>query len=149
MGAEPDGNSLIHIKDFSERRHSRRRGSLAFSPDGRLLATAEDGIIKLWAMPSTEEIGSFSGHDHISIYLAFSADGRTLGSISDDATVRLWHVATRRELLRFWHPHEDKDFLANALEFSRDGSSLVARRISEVGPITWLYYAPALMGDHR
>jgi WD40 repeat protein len=139
-----ESNALVHVKSFSERRHSRRHGTLAFSPDNRYLATAEDGIIKLWAMPSAKEMGSFSGHDHISVYLAFSADGRTLGSISDDQTVRLWHVATRRELLRFWDPRQDKDFMANALEFSRDGTSLVARRVTEVGPVTWLWYAPAL-----
>jgi WD40 repeat protein len=114
----------------------------AFSPNGSFLATAQEAaVIKLWAMPSGQEVGSFTGHTRLVISLAFSPDGRTLASICDDRTVRLWHVATRRELMRFQTPKEDKgDF---SLMFSPDGRALAASRIDEDGPITWVWFAPS------
>ncbi len=114
----------------------------AFSPDGRLLATAEGGGIKLRAMPSAVIVGTLKGHTRTSIAPAFSPDSRTLASIADDRTVRLWHVATQRELLRFHTPNADQGPFQ--LEFSPDGRALAVSRFDDEGKITWLHFAPSL-----
>jgi tetratricopeptide (TPR) repeat protein len=59
----------------------------------------------------------------------------------DDRTVRLWHVATQRELLRFESPNQDK--VRFSLEFSPDGRTLLTQREDDQGKITRYHYAPS------
>ena len=81
------------------------QGAMMFSPDGRILATADNGAVVLWdvADPATPVItatlrftvppsqfpGPGTGAD---VALAFSASGRTLTTIAGNTTVTLWNV---------------------------------------------------------
>lgn len=69
--------------------------SVAFSPDGNLLATGDtNGEIRLWKVADEQLIFTCQGHTNWVRVVAFSPDGKTLASGSTDRTVKLWDAAT-------------------------------------------------------
>lgn len=66
--------------------------SLAFSPDGRLLAVAEGKQIKLWDVCASREVRCLEGHLGTVTSLAFTPDGNALVSASTDGTALFWSL---------------------------------------------------------
>lgn len=78
--------------------------SLAFSPDGKIVASASgipwfflytsgDRTIRLWRVSDGKSLTIFTkAHDGIIPGLAFSPDGHTLSSGSVDGTIRFWQI---------------------------------------------------------
>ena len=74
--------------------------ALAFSPDGRILATAgQDRSIKLWDWAQANPPTTLNDGVGLVKSIAFSHDGAWLAFAGDDDTVRVWDVARRRSLL--------------------------------------------------
>jgi WD40 repeat protein/mono/diheme cytochrome c family protein len=71
--------------------------SLAFSPDGTLLAAAggtpgEGGEVKLWEAASGRLVKTLTGHADSIFGVAWRGDGKQLATTSYDKTVKLWDV---------------------------------------------------------
>lgn len=71
--------------------------SIAFSPDGTILASGRDKSVDLWDVARRQPLGpALIGHTGTVNTVAFAPDGKTLASGSADGTIRLWDVRHQR-----------------------------------------------------
>jgi WD40 repeat protein len=102
--------------------HDAVISALAFTPDGRAVATGDcDGIIKFWDPGTGRERASWNAHSQHVLDLGFTRDGTLLASVSlVDKRVRLWNVADGKLRGELMFPRA-----IGALAFTPDGSHLV------------------------
>jgi RNA polymerase sigma factor (sigma-70 family) len=74
-----------------------RRGTVAFAPDSKTLAAGgpDGNVVCLWDVRTGELIETLEGHTAEVFAIAFSPDGKTLASVSQDETLRLWPIKKR------------------------------------------------------
>lgn len=139
-------------------------GSLAFSPDGKILILAWDTggpgsspSIVFWSLPEGKELDRIERFeddsriipcDERGVAVAFSPDGRTLAVATRDRLIRLWEVGTREFIRQI---DLGPECVAYALTFSPDGRRLAAGdslgRIRQWDPATGKALPPSA-DDH-
>ena len=73
---------------------------IAFSPDGRILASAHyGGYIRFWDPLTAREVYRIQGHREPICSIAFSCDGNRLASGGKHGSVCVWDVPTRKQLV--------------------------------------------------
>jgi len=87
---------VIELKDGRELWNQKFGArTLAFSPDGKLLASGGEEHIRLWDAATGQEVDKWVGHKQGVNSLVFWPDGKKLASASSDRTIRIWDLPTR------------------------------------------------------
>ena len=109
-------NEKLH---FSLKGHTDNINALAFTSNGKMLASgSDDGTIRLWDASSGTEMLNLSSEK--TQVLAFSANRKMLASGSKDGTIHLWDITTGKQL----SPFKEQKGYCSILAFSIDNKIL-------------------------
>lgn len=143
LAISPDGESLAIASDYGfcvqdmatgkdkvnfAGRHRRSVVSVAFSRDGRFLATGSgDRTVKVWDVASGELRDTLRGHCGAVRSALFLPNGRTLASDGDDQAVRLWDLDDWARTHTFREHHR----WARGLAFLPEGNRVVSAGLGD------------------
>jgi WD40 repeat protein/uncharacterized caspase-like protein len=139
--------------------HGRAVGKVAFSRDGKLLATGgTDNTIKIWDLASKRELATLTGHAANIESLDFHPDGRLLASAGEDGSTFLWDTKTGEHLLTLISLDDGGEWMVVTPQGLFDGTPVSWNQILwrynqetfNVAPIEWFFnefYYPGLLAD--
>jgi len=92
--------SLGWASDLPPMQHADQVLCVAWSPDGKRLATAgADNTAKVWDAASGKELLTLTGHRDMVWSVAWSPDSKRLLTGSEDRTAKIWDAASGKELM--------------------------------------------------
>ncbi|HEY2962467.1 MAG TPA: caspase family protein [Pyrinomonadaceae bacterium] len=139
--------------------HGRAVGKVAFSRDGKLLATGgTDNTIKIWDFATKRELLTLAGHTANIESLDFSPDGKLLASASEDGSTFLWDAKTGEHLLTLISLDDGGEWMVVTPQGLFDGTPVSWNQILwrynqetfNVAPIEWFFnefYYPGLLSE--
>src|SRR5262249_1594489 len=110
---------------------------VAFSPDGRLLASqGQDNAVRLWNVNTGQVLKTLSGVGHGGLQtLAFSPDGRMLATADWTGMIGIWDIESGEKLAEPNDPSLDRAICSIA--FSPDGRYFAAGGADRGGVTLW------------
>ena len=139
--------------------HSRGVSKVAFSRDGKLLASAgTDNTIKIWDVATRSELRTLNGHTASIESMDFTPDGRLLASAGEDGSTFLWDTKTGEHLLTLISLDDGGEWMVVTPQGLFDGTPVSWNQILwrynqetfNVAPIEWFFnefYYPGLLAD--
>ena len=149
---DSDASQPVHVL----RGHTHQIWHLAYSPDGRQLATNSEDSIRIWDPATGHQLFALASDQRST--LAYSSDARRLLSIGENGSYHLWNPMTGKLIATFGSGHYSQRHLGAC--FSPDGKSVAAaegkevrlydavrgRRLASFGPHEWdveqIYFSP-------
>src|SRR5205823_6516315 len=119
--------------------HRRFGWRLVFSPDGKVLASTGFGEMHvcLWDVASGRLLTPADGHRGSVLGLAVSPDGSRLASAGADAHVRVWDLASGKQVARLT---TDPLLACSRVAFSPDGKTLAgSSKYPGLASTVWLW----------
>ena len=114
---------------FTIDKHTDWIQSIAFSPNGKFLASSDRaGGLRISDSETGNEIFTLAGHQDSVNEIAWRIDGRVLASASDDGSVKLWDVQNGK-LIRSWNPSK---MGLTSIAWTRDGRIVTGGRDKKV-----------------
>jgi eukaryotic-like serine/threonine-protein kinase len=133
ISASADGQ--IKIWDLTKKRacgslqgHELSVNALVVAPGGELLAScSSDGTVRIWEISQEREIFGWGGYSGALRSMAFSPSGRRL-AITNEADIEIWDIIMRQRVAVL----KGHVRLIEAVDFSRDGNTLVSGGVDEI-----------------